>query len=151
MNSSSPHLAIDLPQRNALPGGSIAGTLQWNNLSEVSSLQVRLFWVTENRKGGRDIAIIETVTFPISGPSGQSPFQFKLPDGPYTFQGKLLNLQWGVEALAGKQASRDMFTLGPGGAAIILTEVPDPAPAGGSLGAWIKQRFQGTGRSLEVD
>ncbi len=131
--TSPPHLHISLRgPALALPGGRIAGTATWTNLTDPSKLFLRLYWLAENKRGGSDLGIVAEQPIPFAQASGSLDFEFPLPDGPPSFVGDLLTLQWGVEAVAGRLAGRATFVLGPGGSPVKLTPLPDePSERGG--------------------
>lgn len=108
-----------------MPGGRVNGTLKWEHLADPSKLLLRLYWLARNKRGGADLHIVAEQPIPSANASGQLHFEFPLPDGPATFEGTLLTLEWGVEAVAGRMANRASFILGPGGSPVRLVPVPE--------------------------
>jgi hypothetical protein len=81
------------------PGDEVRGECSWHFEKVAEAVEVRLFWHTEG-KGTTDVGIAEAVRFEPAGFRGQREFAFRLPEGPYSFSGKLISLAWGVEAVA---------------------------------------------------
>ena len=78
-------------------GETVAGTVRWNLEENPESLELSLFWHTQG-KGTRDVGVVETMKFDNPGSFGRKDFSFKLPQGPYSFSGKLISLIWAIEA-----------------------------------------------------
>jgi hypothetical protein len=84
------------------------------------SLSVMLSWTTSG-KGTTDAAAVWTQDIPEPRAKGEKQIGAPLPDGPYSFSGKLISLQWRVELVANKDISCAWeFVLGPDGAEILL-------------------------------
>jgi hypothetical protein len=92
---------------------------QWAWDAPVDELEVRLFWYTIG-KGREDFSVVELQSVESPLPNEARSFRFTLPEGPYSFVGKLALLQWAIELIAGKSVARWEFTLGPEGRAIEL-------------------------------
>jgi hypothetical protein len=85
--------------RNAfVPGEQVRGVCSWDLDREAGAVEVRLFWHTEG-KGTTDVAIADGARFEAAGLRGQHEFAFRLPEGPYSFSGKLISLMWGLEGV----------------------------------------------------
>ena len=78
------------------PREAVQGAIQWSLEANPRSLELSLFWYTAG-KGTRDVGVVETLTFHHPGASGSKAFAFTLPDGPYSFSGKLVSLIWALE------------------------------------------------------
>lgn len=110
-------IRVDVDGQTALePGSEISGSVHWSLAAAPRSVHTRLFWYTEG-KGDRDLSIIEEATVGGSAPSGETPFRFVLPPGPYSFSGELISLIWAIEAVAEPSGAtgRVELTVGPGG------------------------------------
>lgn len=98
------------------PGEMLEGAVLWEGAEKPNVAEVRLLWFTRG-KGTEDGAVVATETFsdPQAGDTRQ--FSFRLPEAPYSFNGKLIALTWAVEVFInpGKHFSRVTFTMGPGG------------------------------------
>lgn len=90
-------LRIDLENdaRNFQPGEEVSGRVIWSGGDKVESAFLRLFWHTSG-KGDRDYHIEAEEKFGGSS-AGSQPFRFLLPEGPYSFSGKLISLIWALE------------------------------------------------------
>jgi len=107
------------------PGETVEGAIQWNLDAPPRRLKLSLFWYTSG-KGTRDVGVTETLKIDAPGAFGSRDFAFSLPDGPYSFSGKLISLIWAVELTCspGSDTVRKEITLSPSGSEIVLGEVP---------------------------
>ncbi len=94
-------LHIDLPKEAYAPGETLRGSLRWNLADEPAFLELALFWYTEG-KGTTDSGAVEQERIDHPGRQGTRGFSFELPAGPVSFNGTLISLIWGVEAIVGK-------------------------------------------------
>ena len=103
------------------PGDVVEGTVRWQFAEPPEEIELRLFWATEGR-GDEDLEVVETVPFENPGAMDRRTFRMRLPQGPYSFSGKLITLTWGLEALAqpGDRAGSVQITLSPTGEEIRL-------------------------------
>jgi len=103
------------------PRETIRGTVRWSLDVGVRHLELSLFWYTAG-KGTRDMGVVETVRFDEPGAIGWKDFSFALPDGPYSFSGKLISLLWAIELTCspGSETVRREITLSPTGREILL-------------------------------
>lgn len=86
-------------RRSFRPGESIDGVAAWSLESAPRSAEVRLFWFTEG-KGTTDVGVIRTETFSAMQPQDARPFRFDLPQGPLSFDGRLVSVKWAIEFVA---------------------------------------------------
>ena len=105
------------------PRETIHGTAAWNLGTNPRRLELSLFWYTSG-KGTRDVGIVETKRFDAPGVSGSKNFSFTVPDGPYSFSGKLISLIWALELTCspGPATMRQEITVSPTGREILLGE-----------------------------
>jgi hypothetical protein len=117
-------IEIKLDKNSYMPGDSISGTARWQLEEPVQSIELRLFYYTEG-KGTSDVEIVETTPIANPGLSGSQQFQWRVPDSPYSFSGKLISLIWAVEAvlLPSGDADHKPFTISPTGQEIDLRAV----------------------------
>lgn len=103
------------------PGSEISGQIDWNVTELPESVHVRLFWYTAG-KGDRDLSIVDETSLQTTSMSGNLPFRFKIPEGPYSFDGKLISLTWAVEAIVEPHGTtaREELTVGPGGRGAVI-------------------------------
>jgi hypothetical protein len=98
------------------PGGEVRGRASWTLDADPESVEVHLFWRTEG-KGTQDTDIADTVVFEAPGKQDRREFRLKIPDGPYSFAGKLVAILWSVEVVAepGSEAGRQDIVVSPTG------------------------------------
>jgi hypothetical protein len=92
------------------PGETVAGTARWELDREVDSLELRLAWETDG-KGTKDSATVKSIFFDSPGLRGMLDFTFKLPDGPYSFSGKLITLSWALWLIPKKSKESGKFPI----------------------------------------
>ncbi len=107
------------------PRGIMDGTVQWNLDGNPQYLELSLFWYTSG-KGTRDVGVVETRRFDEPGACGSKGFSFTLPEGPYSFSGKLISLIWAIELTGspGSETIRREITVSPSGQEIVLGVQP---------------------------
>jgi hypothetical protein len=113
-----------------VPGETLVGGAGWNFVDAPRRIEARLFWRTRG-KGTEDVEVVSTVAFEAPMASEARPFEFKLPNGPYSFSGRLISVIWGIELLAPpfSETARVEFVMAPDGREIILRS-PDHAGEG---------------------
>jgi hypothetical protein len=111
-----------------LPGETIQGTVSWRLDHPAETVELRLFWYTQG-KGDQDVGVVAVVPYASPGLADAGPFRIRIPEGPYSFSGKLVSLAWALEAVAepGARAHRVEITVSPTRREILITS---PAPAG---------------------
>ena len=92
-------ISIQLDQTSSefQPGTIISGKVIWSAAAATNKVELRLFWFTEGR-GTQDIELIEERSWDAQGQTEQA-FEFTLPTEPYSFSGRLISLQWALEAV----------------------------------------------------
>lgn len=107
------------------PRETLGGTIRWNLDANPRCLELSLFWYTAG-KGTRDVGVVETKRFDEPGAFGSRDFAFTLPDGPYSFSGKLISLIWAVELTRspGSETVRREIVLSPTGHEVLLGAPP---------------------------
>ena len=103
------------------PGQAVQGAIQWSLQPNPPAFELSLFWYTMG-KGTRDVGVVETLTLDHPGSWGSKDFSFTLPDGPYSFSGKLISLIWALELTCseGEGMTRQEITVSPTGQEIVL-------------------------------
>lgn len=103
------------------PGQVVYGAVQWSLETGPPALELSLFWYTMG-KGTRDVGVVETQTFDHPGPCGSREFSFTLPNGPFSFSGRLISLIWALELTCseGDEMVRQEITVSPTGREIVL-------------------------------
>jgi hypothetical protein len=108
------------------PGEEITGTAAWKLDKPPRSVELRLFSFTRGQ-GDEDAGVAETVRFDHALPEDSRPFRFRLPDGPYSFSGKLFSLVWALELVVepSKENARQEITIAPGAKTVQLDSLPE--------------------------
>ena len=100
------------------PGDEVSGRAWWEFEQRPREVVARLFWYTEG-KGTQDVVVIQTDPFPSPERQDQRKFSFTLPEGPFSFSGRLISLIWGVEvvgvAATGEESARVQIVVSPDG------------------------------------
>ncbi len=114
-------IALDEDKAAFAPRATVRGTVRWSLDAAPRRLELSLFWYTAG-KGTRDVGVIETLPFDEPGAVGWKDFSFTLPDGPYSFSGKLISLLWALELTCspGPETVRREIVLSPTGKEIVL-------------------------------
>lgn len=117
-------ITVTLSQKNFKPNSRIKGTVTWQLNKIPKDIKVRLFWYTRGR-GTEDIGLVDEVQLG-ADLQGQRGFDLNLPEGPYSFSGKLISLIWGVEAVVhpGGECAREEIVVSPTEQEIILGDKP---------------------------
>jgi len=104
------------------PGDEVRGVAGWRLAVPPQSASVRLIWFTKG-KGTQDVQVVarEELEGPLGAEEGRK-FRFVLPEGPYSFSGKLVSLVWAVELVVqpGDRGERAEIVVGPGGREVLL-------------------------------
>ncbi|MBP7633626.1 hypothetical protein KBA41_05625 [Candidatus Ozemobacteraceae bacterium] len=116
-----PTMHLEIPGTGLKPGEELRGRAVWNLAAAPQKLEIRLFWYTRGR-GTRDVGVVECQTIARPGITGEEAFTFHLPDGPYSFSGKLISVIWAVELVADEETvgERAEFILAPDRREILL-------------------------------
>ncbi|HEV2856406.1 MAG TPA: hypothetical protein VHC97_26690 [Thermoanaerobaculia bacterium] len=97
-----------------LPGETVEGTASWQLDAPAETAELRLFWYTQG-KGDQDVGVVSAFPFPDPALQDRRAFRVRLPEGPYSFSGKLISLAWALELVVepGSRASRTEITVSP--------------------------------------
>lgn len=124
-------LVIDEDRRVFAPGDEVAGHVSWHLEEAPDRVAVRLYWRTEGR-GSEDVETVAEELYEAPGRGDRRSFNFRLPEGPYSFSGTLISLIWGLELVSDPQGALGRVDVvvshGPG--EVVLTAV-DPKVEGG--------------------
>lgn|GEM_PF-243547 len=118
------------------PGEAVRGMARWELGGDPTEVVLRLFWFTEGR-GTRDVEVVHQKIFEAPAREDRRAFEFRLPEGPYSFSGTLISLIWALELVAdpGDRTTRRMLTVGPDGREIQLGSAePEDAETGEEAG-----------------
>lgn len=108
------------------PGEVIEGAAGWSREKPPILAEARLIWFTRG-KGTPDVTVVESITFPTRDRESVQPFRFTLPDGPLSFAGPLIAVNWAVELVLepGAESARWEFQLATGASPAQLNALPD--------------------------
>jgi hypothetical protein len=125
-------ISIQLDQASSefQAGTTLSGKVLWSTAAAIKKIELRLFWFTEGR-GSQDIELVDERNWDTTG-QGEEPFEFTLPAEPYSFSGKLISLQWALEAVTlpkENTTTRKIFTLSPNGKELVLSSVDNTQTA----------------------
>ena len=113
-------IEMQLNEKIIKPGGRVQGSVTWNLEKLPKDFEVRLFWVTRGI-GTEDLQVVEKVSIE-PRKQGEFRLEFTLPEGPYSFSGKLISLVWAVECVANPShhCARQEIIVSPTGGEILL-------------------------------
>lgn len=101
------------------PGERVRGTVSWLLDEAPGEMAVHLLWYTEG-KGTQDVGLAVTRTLRPEA-AGSAEIDMQLPEGPWSFSGKLVSLQWAIELVAGPaHVERQRLVVGPGRREVLL-------------------------------
>ncbi len=112
-------IGVTLDRVSCRPGERLAGKAGWQLADAPKKASIRLFWQTSG-KGTPDTGIVAERKIESPQAAQLVNFEFELPVSPYSFEGRLITLRWGVEVIAGKASHCSWFDLGPDGHACRL-------------------------------
>ena len=111
------------------PGELIEGVAAWEAGHAPTRVEVRLFWFTSG-KGDQDVGVVAVQTFEAPRQVDARPFALAVPEGPWSFSGRLITLSWALElvALPGALAARVELVVSPTGRELQLSTAQDRFP-----------------------
>jgi hypothetical protein len=114
-------LALREERTSFEPRDEVVGAAYWKLDKPAEAVELRLFWFTRG-KGTEDARVVETVRFDNPQIEEARQFRFRLPEGPYSFSGRLISLLWAIElvVMPSKEVRRVEITMGPDGAETVL-------------------------------
>ncbi|CAA6696795.1 MULTISPECIES: hypothetical protein [unclassified Lentimonas] len=115
---------IDLTTTELQPGQQFSGKILWALEKAPQTVRLTLGWFTEGR-GTTDHKIEAELSWTTDATSGEEPFEFTLPPSPYSFDGKLISLNWelSLSVKKGKAEHQLPITVSPQGKAVELSAV----------------------------
>jgi hypothetical protein len=110
------------------PSEDVEGAVLWEAPETPKLAEVRLLWFTRG-KGTEDLEVVATETFSDPQPGDTRTFKLRLPEGPYSFNGRLIALIWAVEFVLepGDHAERIELVMAPNGREVSLAAVQPQA------------------------
>ena len=112
---------IDGEQSAFRPGETVNGLVSWSLPVAPAQISVELFWTTRG-KGTVDSEVVQSKQIKQPPASGQERFSLAIPNGPYSFSGKLVSLLWGVRMIIhpSQEQAQVNLTVSPTGEEINL-------------------------------
>ncbi len=107
-------IKIDKETRGFQPGEVIRGQIDCGGETNATSVEIRLLWTTSG-KGTRDTMIVEELVKSVEPGTRRIAFELVAPRRPYSFSGKLVTLDWEIEAtlLPSRNTSSVQVMIGP--------------------------------------
>ncbi len=106
------------------PGDRVDGLVSWEFGEKPKWVEVRLYWRTAG-KGDEDAVIVEVMKIDEPEAMDAKAFSFVAPDGPFSYRGQLIEIMWGIEAVAygiKETANADMTLSSTGNAVVAANE-----------------------------
>ena len=89
-------MRIELDRASSRPGEKITVRASWPALAGRRWMELRLSWRTKG-KGDEDVSFARRVRLQDPEHAGESEEEIELPDGPYSYSGKLISVVWRLE------------------------------------------------------
>jgi hypothetical protein len=118
------NLFIDIPKLEFTPGENVSGKILWALDKAPEEILLSLGWWTEGR-GSKDAKIEEEMTWKTQLRAGEEKFSFTIPQSPYSFNGQLISLKWGLELSSKESREKHLLEIivSPWGVAVDLPKV----------------------------
>src|SRR3954470_3341148 len=112
---------IDAEQTAFRPGETINGNVSWALPVAPAQVSLELFWTTRG-KGAVDSEVVQSKQIKQPAASGEDRFSLAIPNGPYSFSGKLVSVLWGLRLIIhpSQEQTQVNLTVSPTGAEINL-------------------------------
>lgn len=91
-------ITLTVREKNLRPHDTVEGRVEWRLDQVPKDLELRLCWFTCGR-GTEEAESVEVLPLGDTA-SGARDFSFVLPGEPWSFDGKLISLTWGLEVVA---------------------------------------------------
>ena len=117
---------IEFERKDLRPFERLAGRVTWQLGHRPRSLELRLFWYTRGR-GMTDTGEVAKLALD-PAVAGSREFSFELPEGPYSVNGALVAVVWGVELVDPEMGGMgwEAFTVSPVRKELVLERVESP-------------------------
>ncbi len=118
--------SITLHRKDLRPFETVSGRVTWQLESIPPDLELRLFWHTRGR-GMTDSGTVAKLKLDPAA-AGARDFTFELPAGPWSLNGTLVAIVWGIELVDGESGGLgcEEFTVSPDRRERTLTRVEAP-------------------------
>ncbi|MGH1441316.1 MAG: hypothetical protein ACRBBR_14465 [Cellvibrionaceae bacterium] len=114
-------LNISIDKNSYQPREQVQGSIRWQLIKPPKEIFLQIGWQTEGR-GTQDNRVEYEQIFITDSHSGTENFYYELPASPYSFSGKLIELNWFIVAYTKKgkvQTSTDII-VAPGRVAVTI-------------------------------
>jgi hypothetical protein len=131
-------ITFSIERKDLRPFETVRGRVDWR-LDEVpKDLELRLCWFTRGR-GTEESETVEALALGDTA-SGGREFCFVLPGQPWSVDGALIGIAWGLEVVAKKQGGLGLeeLVVSPDRRARKLGEVSEPRSSGKAV-KWLKR------------
>jgi hypothetical protein len=109
--------------RARTPGEVVEFIVRWDLPEPPKSLALLLSWTTSG-KGTPDTEAVWSKDISATRARGEKQVSVTLPDGPYSFSGRLISLQWKAELVLNAETAFTWdFVLAPDGREVLLENV----------------------------
>lgn len=107
------------------PGDIVRGVIRWQYDTRPGRIELRLIWFTEG-PGPDDVKIVDTLVQEDPIGADACAFQFRLPAGPFSYNGNSFRVRWALELLRPNRSGYERLELvvSPTGQAVAF---PPPA------------------------
>ncbi len=131
-------ITLQVREKNLRPFGTGEGRVEWRLDAPPEGLELRLCWFTRGR-GTEEARTVAALALGDQS-NGEREFSFELPGEPWSFDGKLISLSWGLEVVAKRVGglALEELVVAPDGVPRSLGEVADPR-SGGVVPTWLKR------------
>lgn len=121
-------IILDRSDRSYRPGETILAAIRWDTEASPRRISMELRWDTEG-KGTSDHGVVAEETWTDLSTRGTRTWSVRLPRGPFSAQGQLLQIQWSIRcSIDGRDSHAIPLILSPTRLAMRLyrVEVPNP-------------------------
>lgn len=117
-------LMIGIPEGRTgfRPGETVSGTVSWSVAGPPAIAALTLGWQTRG-KGDTDSDVVKKILFDQPRAVDERAFSITLPEGPYSFSGRLISLIWSLELEVGEHARRLEIVVSPTGREVELKSI----------------------------
>lgn len=125
---SEPQLSIECAIQPPAyrPGEECVGKVSWSCPEPPTGAELRLIWKAVS-EGPDDVGFATELRFDQPYSTESRGFRLTLPDGPYTFQGKHIELKWFLELVVEpfSTAIREELVIAPDARPLVLESLPE--------------------------
>ncbi|MFP4379892.1 MAG: hypothetical protein ACLFUS_05245 [Candidatus Sumerlaeia bacterium] len=137
---STLHITIDNAKDGYQPGEELRGRVDWQMEEPPKKARLSLLWYTEG-KGTQDVEVVWEKEWDNAMPLGQETFSLRLPEGPFSWHGRLVTIRWALELLVAKEVCRQDITISPDGEAVSMRSLN---PEESKSNKFLKGKFSNT-------